>query len=604
MMALPVTLDYHADETAIDFVARLAAANGFSSLRSFLGHTDVTAKTIVQGEDDALSIVSEWSGVAVSCLKTLAVVGSEAGGNWQMGRATLSKDMRPGRRYRFCARCVLEDRQSMSGRLVARAYRRAWWSVRGIEGCHVHDCALLEVSVDSEDDIHDFPRFVRANIAHIQGMAGVPLPRRQPALDRYLRERMFQVGGDSFLDALDVHVAAEFSRYLGDFLVLHDLRDHMPEGGSASEWGFLLASRGEPAIRQIVSEVVHRNPPPGKRVEPVIGPMVRWLRRNVTKVAYQPVVDLVQDVLERTMPFGPGETILRPVVVRNVHSVITAQEEFGLHAPRIRTLVHEHFPDLRMDRSDGETYFDAVFATPILRAATETLTSRQAADALGLTEGRMQDFLEAGILEQVESRAGDERAYTRVRRSAVSDLEGRLVEKSSEVESDVGLLSLPSAARDWRRPYHSLVSMILDGALDSFALAGNAPILDRVRVRPDGRNPASGPTADIDGQWMKAKEVERALGTTTATVSELIDRGYLRAQSFHRVASKAVKLIERQSVEEFGETYASLSDIAKSRQGFRAAIKAELDAAGVAPIFEPTGLIARFYRKTDLPKIG
>lgn len=603
-MALPVTLDYHADEAAIDFVARLAAANGFSSLRSFLGHTDVTAKAIVQGEDDALSIISEWSGVAMSCLKTLAVVGSGAGGNWQMGRATLSKDMRPGRRYRFCARCVIEDRQRTSGRMVSRAYRRAWWSVRGIEGCHVHDCALLEVSVGSEDDVHDFPRFVQDNFGRIEAAAAAAPPSRQPALDRYLRERMFEDSGASFLDTLDVHVAAEFSRYLGDFLVLHDLRDHMPEGGSASEWGFLLASRGEPAIRQIVSEVVDRNPPPRKRVEPVTGPMVRWLRRNVTKVAYQPIVDLMQDVLERTMPFGPGETILRPVVVRNVHSVITAQEEFGLHAPRIRTLLHEQFPELRMDRPDGETYFDAVFAEPILRAATETLTSRQAADALGLTEGRMQDFLEAGILEQVERRAGDERSYTRIRRSAVSDLEGRLVDKLSEIKSDVELLSLATASRDWRRSYHSLVSMILDGALVAYALGGNGPVLGRVRVRPHGRNIVSDPTAGIDGQWMKAKEVERVLGTTTATVSELIDRGYLRAQSFHRVASKAVKLIERQSVAEFGETYASLSDIAKSRQGFRAAIKAELDAAGVTPIFEPTGFIARFYRKTDLTKIG
>lgn len=357
---------------------------------------------------------------------------------------------------------------------MSRAYRRAWWSIRGIEGCQVHDCGLMEVSVGSGDDVHDFPRFVDANLAQIEAADAAPLPSRQPALDRYLRERVFEDGGASFLDTLDVHVAAEFSRYLGDFLVLHDIRDQMPEGRSVSEWGFLLASKGEPAIRQIVAEVVRRNPPTGKRVEPVIGPMVLWLRRNVTKVAYQPIVDLVQDMLERNIPFGPGETVLKPVVSRNLHSVITAQEEFGLHPPRIRTLMQAQFPGLRMDRPDGETYFDAVIAEPILRAATETLTSKQAADALGLTDGRMQDFLEAGIIEQVEKRAGDERAYTRVRRSAVSDLEGRLVEKSSEVESDVGLLSLPSAARDWRRPYHSLVSMILDGALDSFALAGNA----------------------------------------------------------------------------------------------------------------------------------
>lgn len=64
-----------------------------------------------------------------------------------------------------------------------------------------------------------------------------------------------------------------------------------------------------------------------------------------------------------------------------------------------------------------------------------------------------------------------------------------------------------------------------------------------------------------------------------------------------------MKLIERRSLEEFNEVYSSLSDIAKSRQGFRALIKAEIEAAGVSPIFEPSGFIARFYRKSDLTQV-
>lgn len=39
-MVLPVTLLHHDDEAALDFVARLAIANGYPSLRDFLAHTD------------------------------------------------------------------------------------------------------------------------------------------------------------------------------------------------------------------------------------------------------------------------------------------------------------------------------------------------------------------------------------------------------------------------------------------------------------------------------------------------------------------------------------------------------------------------------------
>lgn len=61
-----------------------------------------------------------------------------------------------------------------------------------------------------------------------------------------------------------------------------------------------------------------------------------------------------------------------------------------------------------------------------------------------------------------------------------------------------------------------------------------------------------------------------------------------------------MKFIERQPLAEFQAAYASLTEIAKSRQGYRAAIKAELDQAGISPIFEPEGFIARFYRRSDL----
>jgi hypothetical protein len=162
-MVLPVSLDFYADETAIDFVARLAAANGFSSLRSFLGHTDVTATATVHGDADALSIVSGWSAVPVASLEKLSTRSSGVGRTWQMGQATLGKD------------------------------------------------ALIEAA------------------------GAAPLPSRQPMLDRYLRERVFQDGGANFLDTLDVHVAAEFSRYLGDILVLHEVSEWMCDGTDLRE---------------------------------------------------------------------------------------------------------------------------------------------------------------------------------------------------------------------------------------------------------------------------------------------------------------------------------------------------------------------------------
>lgn len=603
-MVLPVTLPHHDDEATIDFVARLAAANGFPSLRGFLAHTDATAKAMAHGESDAIALVSQWSGETASRLGLLASPASTVGGTWRIGCATLSKDMRPGRLQRFCAVCVLDDREREAGRMVSRAYRRGWWSIRGIAGCPDHECALTEVAVDADGDVHDFPRFVQANLAQIEQAAATPSPSRQPKLDRYLRDRVFRDDGAGFLDKLDAHVAAEFSRYLGDFLVLHHLKAWMREDTDPREWGFDLAARGELEIHRVIAEVIDRKRPTTQYVELVLGPMTRWLRRNLEKAAYGPVIDLIQDILERNMPFGDGQTIFKPVRTRHLHCVISAGAEYGITPERIRALMKANDPNFRDGLADGSTYFDAAALRPIMEAASDTLTSKEAGEALGVREERFHDLLNAGILEQVEARSGDERPYTRIRKSAVEELTHRLKGRMTEVASDEGRMSLVAAARSWRRPFHTLVAMILEGGLETFIVPGRAPVLQRARVASDALKLDVSPLAGGDIDLMRLKEAELALGTTKTTVADLIKRGYLRERTIRRETGRKVKFIERQSLAEFQAAHVSLTEMAKSRQGYRAAIKVELENAGLAPIFEPEGFIARFYRRSDLIRVG
>ncbi|CDN94380.1 TniQ family protein [Agrobacterium tumefaciens] len=603
-MVLPVTLLHHDDEAAIDLVARLATANGYPSLREFLAHTDTTANAIVHGETDALSLVNEWAAVPVATLGKLAVKASGPGGTWKMGCATLNKDMRPGRMHRFCAQCVQDDREREAGRLASRAYRRAWWTIRGVEGCPVHGCRLTEVAVDAAEDVHDFPQFVNANLGLIEEAAAAPVPSRQPRLDTYLRDRVFQDGGDGFLDRLDAHVAAEFSRYLGDLLVLHDVRSWMHDETDLREWGFSLASKGELEVERVLAEVIDQKRPTTQYIEFVVGPMVKWLRRNLTKEAYAPVIDLMQDILERKMPFGEGQTIFKPVKTRHFHSVSSAQAEYGLTHDRIRALMKANDPDFRDGLSDASTYFDAAALRPILEAASDTLTSKEAGETLGLREERVHDLLVAGILEQVETRTDDERAYTRIRKSAVEELTHRLKAKMTAVASDEGHLSLAAAARTWHRPFHTLVAMILEGSLQASIVPGRTPVLQRARVASDALKLDGSPLAGGDDELMRLKEAELALGTTNITVTDLIKRGYLRQRTQRRETGRDVKFIERQSLAEFQATYVSLTAITKARQGYRAVIKVELENAGIMPIFEPEGFIARFYRRSDLARAG
>ncbi|WP_234634675.1 hypothetical protein [Allorhizobium ampelinum] len=94
-MVLPVTLEHHGLEAPIDFVARLAVANGFSSLRDFLAHTEISARAIISGDVDGLAVVAEWSGVPAARLARWTVAGRHLA-DWirhpQQGHASWPKD--------------------------------------------------------------------------------------------------------------------------------------------------------------------------------------------------------------------------------------------------------------------------------------------------------------------------------------------------------------------------------------------------------------------------------------------------------------------------------------------------------------------------------
>ncbi len=504
-MVLPVTLVHHDLEAPIDFVARLAAANGFSSLRDFLAHTEIGVRAIIAGDFDALAVVSEWSGVPAARLARWAVAGHGPGGTWRMGDATLSKDMRPGRKMRFCAQCVLEDSEKEQGRMAARAYRRAWWNVNGIEGCPAHKCALMEVRVAADGDVHDFPQFVKANLGMIEEAAAVPVLSRQPRLDAYLRDHMFRDHGEGLLDGLDAHVAAEFSRYLGDFLVLHNIRALMHEETNLREWGFNLEARGEDEIRRVFAEIIDQKRPTTQYVESVVGP-AKWFRRNAAKEAYGPVIDLMQDILDRNMPFGEGQVIFRPVRTRHIYCVNSAHADSGINKDRIRALMKANDPDFRDGLPDSRTYFDAAALRPIIEEATGTLTSKEAWSLLGVAEATFHHFLKDAILHQVETRGSGERAYTRIRADSVDDLILRISNRTILVADDEGMMSLSEAARSVHREFRDLVAMILSGNLEAFMVPGEEPVFQRLRLKKGALKIDTGRTAGGDETLMRLKE--------------------------------------------------------------------------------------------------
>ncbi|MEA3536976.1 TniQ family protein [Rhizobium sp. CC-YZS058] len=601
-MRLPITVPHHDDEAAIDFVARLAAANGFNSLSEFLEHADLASSALISGDHDAMSMVGTWSGVAMARLEAMAVSSSSPGGAWQLGFATLNRDMRPGRTMRFCACCVVKDRLKEEGRLAARAYRRAWWSVRAIESCGLHGCSLTEVEMEAGTDLHDFPLFVLRNTKMIATAAASAERARQPRLDAYLQGRVLSKPAAGFLDGLDAHVAVELARHLGEYIASHDLQDRMIEQFDPPEWGFSVASEGADEIRAMLAKDIDRLRPRTKHVGQMLGSMSRWLRRHQDKSAYQEVVDLIQDILERNMPFGEGQIIFRPVARRHLYCLNSAHAEFGVQTKRIRALMKASDDSFDDGYSDSATYIPADVLRPILQSAADTLTSVEAAKMTGISERRVHNLVSAGIFEQVETRDGSERSYSRIKPSSVKDVLSRLEDGATPLSSADGYVSLAEATRYWNRRYHEVVATVLEGHVESYIIPGDVPSIVRIRVAPEALKHVVDPMAGGDEELMRREEAKRVLGTTNATIKALISLGYLDGRILPMMSGHKVQFIERRSMSEFQQRYATLSQIGKAFGWNPRSVPSKLKDLGISPVFEPRGAVARFFEKSELAK--
>lgn len=109
---------------------------------------------------------------------------------------------------------------------------------------------------------------------------------------------------------------------------------------------------------------------------------------------------------------------------------------------------------------------------------------------------------------------------------------------------------------------------------------------------------------------MELKGIRRAvriatLNTIAEFITELIDRVYLPVESVrHKQTGKTVTFVNRATFVEFQQKYLSLSAVAKVAGTSRPVVKVTFDCAGIEPIFEPKGIVARFYKKADLNRVG
>lgn len=605
-MRLKLTIDQGEGEMPSDYASRLATRACRDDLWDFCRDFGINTQGLVDGRTDAVAVLAELSGVESEALLREAFVRTGKAPRYIYKGQQLTRHSLARERVHVCPVCVAEDMDRREFRLAARPHRRSEWVISAIRTCATHRVALVEIGRARS---HDTSQAIAGVLPQLQVLLDRVVERAPSRFESYVRDRLAGATSSPWLDAFPLYAALQLALVVGAVsmkgrnVVVSDLNDN--ETWACEAEGFEILDRGEEGVKTFLDRLQSRFLDARTRwgSKAMFGRLYEWLARERKESAYDPMRDLVAKHFAEALPVSPDDSVFgRKVGERVLHSVRSASLEFGLHPKRMRKILREHGLICHESdgRSDGRVLFDADRGSTFLRQVADTLNLNEAARYLNIPRPHERSLLDRGFLRPM-IRGGTEslKDYAFLRR----DLDAFLAELLSQADAshlgDPAFVSIPRAAKLARCQLAEIVSLILDGTLRRI---GENPqengflsvLVDIDEVRPQVTGPDHG--------CITMRQLERELRTSSKAVTRFVEMGLIAVEMVENPVVKRVQPVVRPGeVARFQREYVSLFSIAAERGVYFKEVKRELDAAGVAPVADPSVLHVSLYRRADIP---
>ncbi|WP_312403709.1 TniQ family protein [Rhizobium sp.] len=606
-MALPVSLSPNFDEPPVEFAARLAKANGYSSLRTLLNSAQIDGQKLRFGDLNTLNKVANLAGSSLELQAKYSVPKSSVGGRWKLGHAQFTKETRRGSRIRICPCCILNDVEHETGRPFSGAYFRASWQTRAVSNCARHRRPILEMTVPTKR-VREFSNEIAANIDLIRSAASDQYTAIDVSADKYLEDRIHGIASNQFLDTFEAHVIVDLASYLGTFILANQAALACSEikllPSDPRSTGFLLISQGEKKIRDVMATIIGYLRP--ANCEAIYSnDFGRWLRRNASLPEFANVVELFQDIGERNLPFGVGDVCIIPTRRRYLHSIKSASKEYGVTVNRISKLLVENGILAEVTRSYKRTYFSVEAANDLILAAHDTTTAVETKKLLDITEGNLAQIIKAGLLPRVEVPV-DGRVFTRIKKADIEAFQKRLFADVVFCDIPKGFRPIKVLARRYGVRLEQVLKLIMDRAFEKvIAKPASGRKVTNLYVQAADAKKALRSQIDVNGSVQTnlltvSATIER-LRAKIATVRFLYTHGFLQPIEHHAFGfMKQQVFIKEDDLNKFMSEYVSVSEMARVHGTHAIVVTEELEARGINPAFISPPQVAKFYNRSDV----
>lgn len=609
-LRLDPTLPLMHGESPTSFVSRLANINRIGTSREFCLDMGFRFQDVVDGTDDALTIVSELSGAPIETLTKNAI--RRIDGSFFIANQRLTKPALRRQRLFVCPACLKDDIRTSSLPPEFAAYGRTAWLLTHIRTCPIHCLSLVEVDTTPNAHLHEFSFLVHQSVSDIDSLIQRAHQRSPSALETYLLNRITgHVGEFAWLNGLDWFVAGKTCKIIGavaEFGRTPNLKTLTDDDWHrAGAKGFEIAADGEAGIRVFLAELQRTFPysrggNDGPQAQ--FGRLYQWLAFGAEDTGFEPVRALVARHIIETLPFGKGEVVLGKIVKKRIkHSIRTASLEIKAHPKRLRKILAatgvigaDH-----AEQCDTRVIFDAAAAQDVLTKAANALSLRDVESYLGAGRVQTQLLMDQGFIVPFIS---DHIASIWWHAFAKEDLDNflmRLFDGAVEVDScDMPKCSIKVAAKHANCSAGEIVRFILDKKLQwlgrkrgvhgySAALVNLEEIRRLVKLdEPDG---------------ITLREASKRLSTSDHVVRALLEYGLLQTiATINPVNRCPMNIIPNSIFSDFVSQYVSLFELTQRFNIHHVALKKTLEKNSIQPAFDPTLIHARFFRRAEIPE--
>lgn len=409
-MRLFPTTPFIPAETPASFASRLAIVNSVM-LSSFCRDFQLGQVELTRGTTQSLERLSELTGVDPGMLMQ-ATWRAEHPFAYFRGHAFGTKD-RDAEGSRACIQCLLDDHAAdPSGACICF---RGEWRISCLHICEVHNAPIVTLPKTARQLRWDF---VARVLAQRNGLI-VPSLRRAPSgLETYVRSRVNGVSQEpNWLDALPVRAAVASCNAIGATAVFGG--EHNRDLLTDAHWweaggkGFEIISGGADAIAAFLRD--HQ--------VPTHGSLHLWLcSAKASETVYDPFRDILTHHFVDTVAFHRNARMFgEPLPAREIHSVVTAAEEFGIFPKFIRRIVLARLPEaeVEQEKADGELTFKAADFADEFRRLASALLVRDLPNYAGCKPMTAQTLVRKGFITPILAPNGDRLGILRFAREDV-----------------------------------------------------------------------------------------------------------------------------------------------------------------------------------------